>query len=130
MACLDTTFIIDLLRGKEEISPLKDTLSRTESRLAVAAPSIMELWVGAQLVSKSTEEKVKIDELLQSLIVLELNEHSAKLAGEIEAGLIRSGQIIDTEDCMIAGIAISNGETLVTRDAHFARIPGLRVLKY
>lgn len=130
MACLDTTFIIDLLRGKEEISPLKDTLSRTESRLAVAAPSVMELWVGAQLVSKSTEEKVKIDELLQSLIILELNEHSAKLAGEIEAGLIRSGQIIDTEDCMIAGIAISNGETLVTRDAHFARIPRLRILKY
>ncbi len=130
MVCLDTTFIIDLLRGKEEISSLKDNLDRTESKLAVAAPTIMELWVGAQLVSKSDEEKVKIDELLQSLIVLELNEHNAKLAGEIEAALISKGQVIDTEDCMIAGIAISNGETLVTRDAHFARIPGLRVLKY
>ena len=130
MVCLDTTFIIDLLRGKEEISSLKDTLDRTESRLAIAAPSVMELWVGAQLVSKSNEEKAKIDELLQSLIVLELNEHNAKLAGEIEAALIHNGQTIDTEDCMIAGIAISNGETLVTRDAHFARISGLRVLKY
>ena len=130
MVCLDTTFIIDLLRGKEEISSLKDNLDRTESRLAIAAPSVMELWVGAQLVSKSNEEKAKIDELLQSLIVLELNEHNAKLAGEIEAALIHNGQTIDTEDCMIAGIAISNGETLVTRDAHFARIPGLRVLKY
>lgn len=130
MACLDTTFIIDLLRGKEEISSLKDNLDRTESRLAIAAPSVMELWVGTQLVSKSDEEKAKIDELLHSLIILELDEHSAKLAGEIEATLIRKGQVIDTEDCMIAGITINSGETLVTRDAHFARIPGLRVLKY
>jgi len=31
---------------------------------------------------------------------------------------------------MTAGIARLHGETIVTRDQHFARIPGIKVLKY
>ncbi len=31
---------------------------------------------------------------------------------------------------MIAGIAKANGEKIVTRDAHYTRIDGIKVLKY
>jgi predicted nucleic acid-binding protein len=31
---------------------------------------------------------------------------------------------------MTAGIALSRGETVVTADSDYARIPGLKVLKY
>ncbi len=130
MACLETSFLIDLLRGKREVAALKDQLYESESSLAIAAPSITELWSGALLSNFPDVEKAKITELIQSLEILNLDEESAKEAGEIEAGLLRKGLAIQTEDIMIAGIARVHGEKLVTRDPHYARIPGLRVLKY
>jgi predicted nucleic acid-binding protein len=128
MACLETTFLIDLLRGKREVKELKDHLDK--DTLAVAAPSLMELWSGACIAQQSAAEKEKILDLFQSLDVLTLDEKSAREAGEIEAELLRKGLPIETEDMMSAGIARMHGETIVTRDQHFARIPGLKVLKY
>ena len=130
MACLETTFIIDLLRAKKEVSELKNNLDKTETSLTIAAPSIMEIWSGAILAKVSLLEKEKINELLQSLEVLFLDEKSAKEAGEIEAELLREGITVETEDIMIAAIARVHGETIVTRDAHYAHIPNLRLLKY
>lgn len=75
-------------------------------------------------------EKANINELISSLIILPLEEKASKEAAEIEAGLIKKGGQIETEDVMIAAIAKVNGKRLVTRDEHYARIPGLRVLKY
>ncbi len=72
----------------------------------------------------------KIRLLLQSLTVLSLIARSALKAAEIEAELIKSGKIIETEDMMIAGIAMAHGEMVVTKDEHYTRIAGLRVLKY
>ena len=129
MACLETTFLIDLLRGKDEVCTLKDELDKTET-LTVAAPSIMEIWSGALLAKLSAAEKAKINALLQSLHVLPLDGESAKEAGDIEAELFQKGLPIETEDVMIAGIARAHGEKVVTRDQHYARIPGLKVLKY
>ena len=76
------------------------------------------------------KEYEKVDELLKSLEILELDEECAKESGVIESELARRGLPIQSTDVMIAGIAKTHHEKLVTRDAHFARIPGLRVLKY
>ena len=130
MACLETTFLIDLLRGNESVKQLKDELDKNENTLSVAAPSIMEIWLGAMMSKKSEEEKSKINELISSFTILYLDEKSAKEAGEIEASLLKENIEIDSEDIMIAGIAKVNGEKLVTRDRHYAKIPGLRILKY
>ena len=130
MAVLDTSFLIDLLRGKEEISSLKERLERTESILAVTTPSIMELWHGSLLGRRSNEKQSAINELIQSLTILSFDEKSSKLAGEIQAGLMREGLPIEVEDMMIAGVCMSHGEILVTSDAHFTRIPGLQIIKY
>jgi hypothetical protein len=130
MVCLETTFIVDLLRGKHAVKEIKDELDGTESLLTIAAPTIMEVWTGALLSNMTAHEKAKINELLSSLVILHLDERSSKEAGEIEAELIKSGKIAQTEDVMIAGIARINGERIVTRDADYARIPGLKILKY
>lgn len=130
MACLDTTFLIDLLRGNPEIEEIKEEVYAREIILSVAAPSVMELWTGACLARTSEKEKEKIIELIESLEILNLDEKSARESGEIEAELLRKGISIETEDVMIAGIAIANGEKVITRDQHYARIPKLKVLKY
>ncbi len=130
MTCLETTFLIDILKGKEEIIRLRDELEKSEPRLTVAAPSVTEIWFGALFSKKSEKEKARIKELISSLEILPLDLASAEEAAEIDADLTKHGTRIDTEDIMIAAIAKTNGEKLVTRDHHFARIPGLRVLKY
>jgi|SRR3989344_4226992 len=130
MVCLETSFIIDLLRGKAAVKNIKEEIDRTEIRLTIAAPSVMELWVGALISGQSEKEKSKINELLHSLEILDLDEQSAKEAGEIEAELIKKGLPIEAEDIMIAAIARINNEKIITRDEHFARISNLKLLKY
>ncbi len=130
MACLETTFLVDLLKAKPGISSFKDELDKSENILSVAAPSVSELWAGASLSNFPEREKGKVLELLESLQFMPLDLKSAKEAGEIEAELIKRGLPMGTKDVMIAAIAKTNGEKLVTGDQHFARIQGLRVLKY
>lgn len=130
MAILDTTFLVDVLRGKKEISSIVEELDLEEDTLAIASPSIMEIWSGACMAKASKAEKEKINALLQSLEVLNLDEKAAKEAGEMEAELMQRGQIIETEDMMIAAIAKVHQEKIITRDAHYVKIPGLKILKY
>lgn len=130
MACLETTFLIDLLQGKNEVSSIKDELDKTEKAIYIASPSVMELWAGAMLAKLPSREREKVTLLLSSLSILPLDEESAKEAGEIEAELLQKGITIETGDIMIAGIARKAGEKVVTRDLHYTRINGLKVLKY
>ena len=130
MACLETSFLVDLLRGKKEVILLKEELDRTESTLTIASPTVMELWCGALLGKLSAQEKEKINNLLQSLEVLDFDEKCAKEAGEIEADLFSKGKQIETEDIMIAAIAKVHSEKLITKDSHYLNIDGLKILKY
>ena len=57
-------------------------------------------------------------------------EQCAKIAAQIEYDLTKKGLKIGIEDMQIAATAIAQGDVLVTRDADFARIEGLRILKY
>ena len=130
MVCLETTFLIDLLRGKKEAEHLKKMFDAKEQAQSVAAPTVMEIWSGALLDNAPLDECTLINELLGSLRILPLTEESAKLAAEMEIELIQKGKQVQPVDLMIAAIARINGEGLVTRDEHFARIEGLRVFKY
>ena len=130
MVCLDTSFIIDLFHGEMTVVHLKQELDNGRTRFCVATPTIMELWSGACLSQKQKREKEKIFAFLQSLDVLDLTQEAAIEAGEIEAQLFKIGRPIDPEDCMIAAIARSHNETLVTGDKHFTYIEGLKILKY
>jgi len=130
VVCLETSFLVDLLHGNPDVKALKEDFDKTESAISVAAPSVMELWSGANYGRLPEKEKQKINEIVRSLIVLPLDEKSAKEAGDIEAALMKSGSPIGVADIMIAGIARANGEKLVTRDSDFAKIPGLQLIKY
>ena len=129
MVCLETTFLVDMLRGKRNIVELQEELEKTED-ISIAAPSVMELWRGAILSNATEKEKTKINELISSFAILPLDEKSAKEAGEIETELLKAGSKTETEDVMIAGICRANGEKLVTRDQHYAKISGLKIIKY
>jgi tRNA(fMet)-specific endonuclease VapC len=129
---LDTTFLIDLLRGKD-----KNALERAElldaqlESKGVASITIMELWRGAMQAIHQEKEKRKINELLSSLFQYPFQELEAKKAGEIESELLRKGITIDLEDIMIAGVAQVHHEPILTRNIkHFSVIQGIHVESY
>ena len=130
MVCLDTTFVADLLRGSLQAKSIMESLDRGSSPITIASPSVMELIRGANLRTKA-EERGKILTMLRSLIILPLERESAILAGDLESELILGGEVIEPEDVMIAAIAQTHHETLLTRNQkHFARIKDLKIQTY
>jgi tRNA(fMet)-specific endonuclease VapC len=128
MACLDTSFLIDLLRGREDARETMEELDAEGSRHAVAPVSAAELWVGAH--RGSAMELERAGELLDSLLWLEATRACARRAGRIQATLLEEGEPIGFTDCTIAAVAIEHGHALVTRDGDFERVPDLAVRRY
>ena len=130
MVCLDTTFVVDLLRGRVEVERVIEGLDKSNEDIFIAAPSVMEIISGAEL-EKSGKEKEKALALFSRLVILSFDKESAILAGEIEAFLVLAGEAIEDKDIMIGAIAKSNREKLLTKNVkHFQRIRGLEVEGY
>ncbi|AAB89764.1 MULTISPECIES: type II toxin-antitoxin system VapC family toxin [Archaeoglobus] len=127
MFCLETTFLIDLLRGRDEA--LKFYAKIRDSKLYTTSISAWELLRGPKLIGKDKEFEVAV-ELLESLDVLPFSFNSAKIAVEIEKDLREKGMEVNLIDVLIASVAMEHSLKLVTRDEHFSRIKGLEVERY
>ena len=90
---------------------------------------MMELRFGSALRDDFEAFWQKITkEIISRVNIVPLGEKEALAAGDILAGLRKSGQIIGLEDVLIAASAITNQYTVVTANIrHFSRIAGLPV---
>ena len=129
MICLDSDCIIDFLRGKKEavlaVSKYKDYLSTTEINL-------FEVLVGIN-IKKIINEKEEIAanlffDSIRILPALNFGEYASK----IFAQLVKDGKMMDQNDCLIAGIMLSNGcDQIMTRnDKHFSNIKEINAINY
>ena len=131
MVCLDTSFVIDLMRGEKKSRRLMDRLDQADGSIFIPSVVLMELIGSAKLGVNYTKEKGQIMDFISSFGVLNFDESSSILAGELEGDLIMTGETIGTNDVMIGAICIENGEKLITRNVkHFSRIKGLDVEGY
>ena len=130
MVCLETTFLIDVLRGRTETVAHLRQLVNSSDTVVIAAPTLFEVMEGVAL-SRTERERNQIQEVLQNATVLPLDMETACSAGELSAQLIEEGQTIGQIDTLIAAIAIHHNEPILTRNVkHFSRIPGLVVEEY
>ena len=127
---LETSFIIDFLKGDENAVSKMQSLIDQNILYEITTPTIFELWGGLVNLEKPEKEQQRITSLLEGIIIFPLDEESAKIAGNIDGKLVKRGLKIDTEDSMIAGIAIKNNKKVLTRDKHFDRIEGLKIESY
>ncbi len=127
---LDTSFMIDLFRNKENAVNKAKELGAKNIALSTTTINIFELWQGS-LDIKNKETKGKILEFLSSITIFPFDLESAKEAGTSYSDLRTKGMLIDPEDCMIASIAKTNNKILLTRNKkHFDRIAGLKIESY
>ena len=122
---LDTNHAGALLRDDQ--SPLwlrMRSLTRAECRLS--RPGVGELWYMVFNSSRVDANRLKLEALLAQFDVWEFDAAAAAEFGRIRTELRRAGRPIPMFDILIAAIARSGGFVLVTADAHFASVTGLR----
>jgi tRNA(fMet)-specific endonuclease VapC len=128
---LDTSFLIDLIDGHQGAVQLAEEIDRSPDVPRLPTVVLFELWYGATRSRSSEEEKSKIEELTQAYDLAAFEATDAKAAAELLDSLSRKGSALSTIDCLVAGMAVSRSETLVTGDPKLARIlAGLRVRTY
>lgn len=136
MALLDTSTIIDLKRGgrggagQRAVAAVR-AIRRTGETLATSRLNLAELYVGLALSERPEQERTQIGAILEAVVVLEFDDRAARAYAAIIALLRRLGKHVGDMDALIAGVALSNGQRLLTRNVrHFSDIPGLEVIGY
>lgn len=119
---LETSFLIDMMRGRPEAVALVQEIDRSGERIALPSPGLFELWIGAGRSRRSHEEMDKIDALVAAFDIVLFTDADAKEAGLLQARLSLAGEAMGTVDVLLAGMARARGETLVTGDRDFSAV--------
>lgn len=127
---LDTSFLIDVLRGEEATREWEATLDEAGVGV-VTAISVMELWEGIHLADATEAERDAVERLITGLHHADFDRPAATWAGETNAALTREGRRAEVEDVMIGAIARQRDEPVLTRNVEdFERLPGVSVERY
>ena len=123
---LDTSIIIDYLRGKGDTVDLVNNL---KGKLVSSYICLSELYEGI-FRSKNKNAETTVLEFFSGLSkTYGLNQKIAKEFGYLRKNLKQRGEIIEDLDIMIAATCIVYGLTLVTLNKkHFLRIKGLDIV--
>ena len=95
---------------------------------SVSMITFAELLYGVQMSSRKKANRAAVDLLLRHLAVLEWSADAAEHYAEIRADLKKKGQLIGSNDLLIAAHARSVGAVVVMNNVKdFGRVKGLRV---
>lgn len=125
--CLDTDFLVNLLRNKKEESEFAHAHEGLVF-FATTVITIFELYHGAYKsgVWKNIE---KVHELQEKVRILPFTNRAAEKAGSTLADLEKKGTPIEFRDLFIGTIAEIEGFSMKTHNKkHFSRIPGLKIV--
>ncbi|MEM3531471.1 MAG: type II toxin-antitoxin system VapC family toxin [Nitrososphaerales archaeon] len=129
--CLDTTFLVDLLRNLKSAVDKAYQMRRDECEFYTTTINAFELYIGAYR-SRKPKRVADVEEILNDIVLLSINRNEAEESAKIFVELMERGEIIDIRDALIAGvfwkmIAII---LLLKMFAHFTSISGINVLTY
>lgn len=128
---LDTTVLIDLMRGDEDAVEAVGRLETEGAVLWVPAPVLFELWEGMERADRPDEERRRIDDVLHGYTLASFDPGHAAHAGRLSGAMVRRGKMMDPLDAQIAGTALATGQPVMTRNRRdFERVDGLGVVPY
>ncbi len=126
-ALLDTTIVVDHLRGK---SPALGDRFKETTTLYLPVTALGELLYGAYKSAFEPKGLKQIEDFVQLCALLAPDEETAHYYGRIHADLARLGKPIPQNDIWIAAIALEHNLPLATRDHHFSLVSGLTLLAW
>lgn len=125
--CLETSFVIDFLREKEDA--IEKYREIKKQKLETSSVVAWEILRGPKLYGRVKEYNDAI-KFLERLNILPFTLTSSRIASEIELELKEKGRSVNLIDVLIAATAIENNSKLVTRDEGYENIKGLEVVFY
>lgn len=126
--CLDTSAYSHFRRGEAQ------AVAAIESARSVAVPAVVlgELRAGFRLGSLAERNEIELRRFLahSAVSILDVDDEAATHYAELIVELRRAGRPLPTNDIWIAALALRDGATVLTYDAHFEhmRRVGVRVL--
>ena len=133
MVILDSTILIDCLKGHKEAMKKIKQLEDKHTQLYTTQINVFEIIKGIYAFShKIDDELLALGILLQKLEILDITYVISCTSGRMAGELLKKGISIHVGDLIIAGTAIANNiPTIVTNDVKdFSRIPGIKVESY
>lgn len=126
MLCLDSSFLIDYLHGRDHALTFLE--ARPTAEYVVPTLVLWELYAGAERSDKQGDSIAAIDDALDWMTVIGFSRSAAKEGARIRARLFDQGSQINAVDVLIAAIARDCGANLVAMDRDFDTVDGLNVL--
>jgi len=128
MICLDSTCIIDYLKGNKKAIGI---FEKYKNELTTTEINVFEIFHGIYLKQKFDEEEIA-KEFFNSIEVMPFDKTCGKIAAKIFTDLDKIGQYIEQNDCFIAAIMKKNRceEVLTRNEKHFSRIKDIKVVSY
>lgn len=108
---LDSSVVIEHLRGSEPVSATLRSLGAGGHRLAVSSVTVVEVLAGA-----TASERKGTERLLRRLAFLATDLEASVRAGDYRAEFRRKGVTLHSTDALIAGTARAHGAVLLTHN--------------
>lgn len=122
---LDTCAYTRLLAGEEDVL---DAISAAET-VYVSVFVLCELYAGFAGGSRERENKAFLQRFLlkPAVKILNATSETAEVFGLVKSNLKKAGTPLPINDVWIAAHAIETGSVVITYDAHFTVVSGLRL---
>jgi len=130
MPVLDTSFLVDLIRGEEQAHNALARIEEEYQNLATTVVNLLELFRGAYLSDRKEENIAKVLKIVEILDVIGFAWETYPIYGTLSATLKDRGISVNEFDVVIAALVLETDGIIVTRDQHFKSIPGLEVIGY
>lgn len=125
---LDTNVCIDVLRGRKKVVERLTACDPKDCFLSVVTEFELYQGAGRAPEERRDEERAKVERFLSCLQILPFDSDCARIAGEINAGLLNGGTPVSITDVWIGATGLRNGWTVVTNNKRdFGRIKGLKL---
>lgn len=118
---LDAAFLVDLLRGREAALRAAEEMDHEGVRQILPTPAVYEILSGIRHRGSGTEA-ARFRNLAEGFPLSPFDRRAAEAAADVRAELLSMGEPKGSVDIMVAGIARSEGQALVTRDEDFQAI--------
>ncbi len=133
--CLDSTFLISYLRGREKAENSLTLLKQDGFISYTTTINVFEIFYGYFRAFKDVEMKKNefklITKLFSVLNIISLNMTTAIRASSLQVKLQQEGEELGINDTFIAAIVLENGKTIITNnEEHFKRVEGLKIIDW
>jgi len=123
---VDADWAMEAVAGRQHAS---DTLAQllTQDNVAISWVTVGELHEGAFGSPDPQTELATYREYLRAFAVLGLSDPIMERFARLRAEFRRQGVRIPDFDLIVAATALHHDLTVLTNDAHFRRVPGLKL---